>query len=74
MLTDSAGFDDWSLDLIFALPPEINRSWMDDLHRAIDYARLQPRGHELDGRAGPRGRQRAGRRDHGLFIHGHAGE
>lgn len=32
----NAGFDDWSLDLIFALPPEINRSWTDDLHRAID--------------------------------------
>lgn len=33
-----AGFD-WSLDLIFALPPEITRSWSDDLRRAID---LQP--------------------------------
>jgi len=31
-----AGFDDWSLDLIFALPPEVQRSWTDDLHRAID--------------------------------------
>lgn len=31
-----AGFDDWSLDLIFALPPEIRRSWTDDLQRAID--------------------------------------
>lgn len=31
-----AGFDDWSLDLIFALPPEVERSWTDDLHRAID--------------------------------------
>ena len=31
-----AGFDDWSLDLIFALPPEVERSWTDDLTRAID--------------------------------------
>ena len=31
-----AGFDDWSLDLIFALPPEVQRSWTDDLRRAID--------------------------------------
>lgn len=31
-----AGFDDWSLDLIFALPPEVERSWSDDLSRAID--------------------------------------
>ena len=31
-----AGFDDWSLDLIFALPPEVERSWTDDLQRAID--------------------------------------
>ena len=30
-----AGFD-WSLDLIFALPPEVERSWSDDLERAID--------------------------------------
>jgi oxygen-independent coproporphyrinogen III oxidase len=30
------GFDDWSLDLIFALPPEVQRSWTDDLRRAID--------------------------------------
>ena len=30
-----AGFD-WSLDLIFALPPEVERSWSDDLTRAID--------------------------------------
>jgi oxygen-independent coproporphyrinogen-3 oxidase len=30
-----AGFDDWSLDLIFALPPEVERSWTDDLQRAI---------------------------------------
>lgn len=30
-----AGFD-WSLDLIFALPPEVARSWADDLRRAID--------------------------------------
>jgi putative oxygen-independent coproporphyrinogen III oxidase len=32
----SAGLDDWSLDLIFALPPELNRAWSDDLARAID--------------------------------------
>jgi oxygen-independent coproporphyrinogen-3 oxidase len=31
-----AGFDDWSLDLIFALPPEIDRSWTEDLQRAVD--------------------------------------
>lgn len=31
-----AGFDDWSLDLIFALPPEVERSWIDDVQRAID--------------------------------------
>lgn len=31
-----AGFDDWSLDLIFALPPEVKRSWSDDVCRAID--------------------------------------
>ena len=31
-----AGFDDWSLDLIFALPPEVKRSWSDDLRQAID--------------------------------------
>ena len=31
-----AGLDDWSLDLIFALPPEVERSWSDDLGRAID--------------------------------------
>lgn len=30
------GFDDWSLDLIFALPPEVNRSWSDDLRRALE--------------------------------------
>jgi oxygen-independent coproporphyrinogen-3 oxidase len=30
-----AGFDDWSLDLIFALPPEVERSWTEDLQRAI---------------------------------------
>jgi oxygen-independent coproporphyrinogen-3 oxidase len=30
-----AGFDDWSLDLIFALPPELTRSWERDLERAI---------------------------------------
>lgn len=34
-----AGFDDWSLDLIFALPPEVERSWSEDLRQAID---LQP--------------------------------
>jgi oxygen-independent coproporphyrinogen-3 oxidase len=33
-----AGFDDWSMDLIFALPPEVQRSWSDDLRRAIDLA------------------------------------
>ena len=33
-----AGFDDWSLDLIFALPPEVERSWMTDLDRAIALA------------------------------------
>jgi oxygen-independent coproporphyrinogen-3 oxidase len=27
---------DWSLDLIFALPPEVPRSWTDDLQRAIE--------------------------------------
>lgn len=32
---EEAGFD-WSLDLIFALPPEVERSWTDDLRRAID--------------------------------------
>ena len=32
---DEAGFDDWSLDLIFALPPEVKRSWADDLRRAV---------------------------------------
>ncbi len=32
----AAGFDDWSLDLIFALPPEVQRSWNDDLQQAID--------------------------------------
>jgi oxygen-independent coproporphyrinogen-3 oxidase len=31
-----AGFDDWSLDLIFALPPEVQRSWADDLRQAIE--------------------------------------
>ena len=31
----NAGFGDWSLDLIFALPPEVERSWTDDLNRAI---------------------------------------
>jgi oxygen-independent coproporphyrinogen-3 oxidase len=31
-----AGFEDWSLDLIFALPPEVERSWTDDLRRAIE--------------------------------------
>ena len=28
-----AGFDDWSLDLIFALPPEVDRSWTNDLQQ-----------------------------------------
>jgi oxygen-independent coproporphyrinogen III oxidase len=32
----SAGFTDISLDLIFALPSELNRNWRDDLMRAID--------------------------------------
>ncbi len=32
----AAGVDDWSLDLIFALPPELRRSWRDDLNRAVD--------------------------------------
>jgi oxygen-independent coproporphyrinogen III oxidase len=32
------GFDDWSLDLIFALPPEVERSWTHDLERAIALA------------------------------------
>ena len=27
---------EWSLDLIFALPPEVSRSWSEDLVRAID--------------------------------------
>jgi oxygen-independent coproporphyrinogen-3 oxidase len=31
-----AGFDDWSLDLIFALPPELTRSWERDVERAIE--------------------------------------
>lgn len=30
------GFDDWSLDLIFALPPEVERSWSEDLRRALE--------------------------------------
>jgi oxygen-independent coproporphyrinogen-3 oxidase len=30
-----AGFDDWSLDLIFALPPELQRDWHHDLERAL---------------------------------------
>lgn len=34
-LLKDAGFEDWSLDLIFALPPEIERSWQHDLQRAI---------------------------------------
>ena len=34
----NAGFDDWSLDLIFALPPEVNRSWRDDVGRALELA------------------------------------
>jgi oxygen-independent coproporphyrinogen-3 oxidase len=32
----AAGFDDWSLDLIFALPPEVDRSWTNDVRRAIE--------------------------------------
>ncbi len=32
---DAAHFDDWSLDLIFALPPEVTRSWVDDIEQAI---------------------------------------
>lgn len=32
----AAGIDDWSLDLIFALPPEVERSWTDDLRQAIE--------------------------------------
>lgn len=31
-----SGFDDWSLDLIFALPAEVERSWTDDLKRAVE--------------------------------------
>jgi oxygen-independent coproporphyrinogen-3 oxidase len=31
----NAGFD-WSLDLIFALPPEVSRSWSEDIRQAID--------------------------------------
>jgi len=34
----AAGFEDWSLDLIFALPSEVERSWTDDLTRAIALA------------------------------------
>jgi oxygen-independent coproporphyrinogen-3 oxidase len=34
-----AGFDDWSLDLIFALPPELSRNWRRDLEQALA---LQP--------------------------------
>ena len=34
-ILNDAGLD-WSLDLIFALPPEVSRSWSDDLRRAID--------------------------------------
>ncbi|CAG1773248.1 partial Heme chaperone HemW, partial [uncultured bacterium] len=30
-----AGLNDWSLDLIFALPSEVQRSWTDDLRRAV---------------------------------------
>lgn len=30
-----AGIDDWSLDLIFALPSEVRRSWTSDLERAV---------------------------------------
>lgn len=35
-LLGESGFDDWSLDLIFALPPEVKRSWPDDLRRALE--------------------------------------
>jgi oxygen-independent coproporphyrinogen-3 oxidase len=30
-----AGFEDWSLDLIFALPPEVTRDWTADLDQAL---------------------------------------
>jgi oxygen-independent coproporphyrinogen-3 oxidase len=30
-----AGMNDWSLDLIFALPAEVERSWSNDLARAV---------------------------------------
>jgi oxygen-independent coproporphyrinogen-3 oxidase len=29
------GFDDWSLDLIFALPPDLGREWRRDLEQAL---------------------------------------
>src|SRR6059058_3493418 len=32
----SAGFDDISIDLIFALPSELRRDWLNDLERAVD--------------------------------------
>lgn len=31
----AAGISDWSLDLIYALPPEVQRDWADDLAQAI---------------------------------------
>ncbi len=34
----SAGIDDISVDLIFALPEELERSWSDDLERALELA------------------------------------
>lgn len=34
-LLQAGGIEDWSLDLIFALPEEVSRSWEDDLARAI---------------------------------------
>lgn len=35
---EAAGFDDWSLDLIFALPAELGRDWVRDLERALALA------------------------------------
>ena len=37
-LARAAGFDDFSLDLIFALPSIVSRSWADDLDRALELA------------------------------------
>jgi putative oxygen-independent coproporphyrinogen III oxidase len=34
----TAGIEDWSLDLIYALPPEVPRDWAADLDRAIALA------------------------------------